>query len=158
MALPELSFGMNEAAASFVRGYCGWHIAPVITETITVRASGSAIVLPTLLMGTVSIAEPDATILDSTTYAVWPWGVVELTTRSCWAHQILTVTMTHGYDQCPDELVSAASSISQTQLTDGATSVRVGQLQTTRPAGTEGSDIPSYVAAVLERYRIRGTP
>ena len=43
-------------AEALVRGYCGWHIAPSRSETITVRTfGGTSVMLPSLLVTEVAL-------------------------------------------------------------------------------------------------------
>lgn len=95
-----------DAASEAVRDYCGWHIAPVVTETVTVDGSGAAIQgLPTLmLLNLVSISN-DGTDLD---VADVEWSA-NGTMRYCWWTAKLrgvVAEIEHGYEETPAVVVA----------------------------------------------------
>jgi hypothetical protein len=106
------------AAAEVVRDYCGWHIAPSITDTYPKLAigSGGIIMLPSGYVtdvASVTINSPAGdTVLDPTTDYDWfKTGYIEARSP-LWRYGygavsgpqqagLATVTMTHGYTECP---------------------------------------------------------
>ena len=49
MTWPALYEGVDPAAQAAVRAYCGWHIAPSLSETLVLDGTGArAFILPTL--------------------------------------------------------------------------------------------------------------
>lgn len=54
MKYPSMTQGsvdLTQAAEDAIRRYCGWHVAPVVTETLRVDGTGSSnVILPTLQM------------------------------------------------------------------------------------------------------------
>lgn len=95
------------AAGEWARSEAGWHIAPEITDTVTVRAHGGQwLAVPTLRLGEVQrIQRLDreehtdiagcVPLTDGTIFRYAGWPPVGL----------LSVTMTHGYETCPPELL-----------------------------------------------------
>src|SRR5690349_17879952 len=94
---------LNQAEAE-VRGYCGWHVAPSVTEEVTVEGDGgSVLLLPSLRVTAV------ASVIDEDGNAVTDWKVRRngvLRRAGGWRCGVeYTVTLTHGYDQPPADLV-----------------------------------------------------
>lgn len=97
-----------EASAS-IRAEAGWHIAPEVSETLTLDHSGGRLLcIPTLRLRGVDevrdVRDPDnVSVLDNWTVSRtgllyradgWPsgFGAIE-------------IDLTHGYDYCPGELI-----------------------------------------------------
>jgi hypothetical protein len=97
-------FWLN-AAHGAVRRFCGWHVAPVIDETITLDGSGGKdILLPSLrVVQLLSVLNDgvNVTAQVDTSRA----GILRLTT-GCWTSRLgrVTVTLSHGYelDEVPE--------------------------------------------------------
>lgn len=105
--------------AGDIRAYCGWHIAPKVTETITLDSDGQdAIVLPTLKLQDVT--------------AVRYWNGSEMAPLSGWdartgwssqrcsifhpggfpkGRRALEVDIVHGYDSVPPELAKGITKL-----------------------------------------------
>lgn len=96
-----------EAAAAQVRALCGWHIAPVITETVHVDSEGGTLlVLPTLrLVELVSVTDVDGNELDDVSWS--RHGYLRRTQRFPEGPRAVEVTMRHGYDTVPADLLGA---------------------------------------------------
>jgi hypothetical protein len=94
------------AAEDQVRDYCGWHIAPSRTETLTLDGTGTAILLlPTVYVTAItSIVENGVTILGTPNYG-YTWsegGLVErIGAYWTWKRRAISITLTHGYPVCP---------------------------------------------------------
>lgn len=110
------------AAQASIRAYCGWHIAPVLTETVTVttRHISRDLRLPTLkLLEVLSVETLDDwqtgrqqwRARDEHEYEWDTDGLLRLTTGGHWprALQGVRVTIRHGYepDEVPDVLALA---------------------------------------------------
>lgn len=109
------SMDWRAAAEAAVRTYVGWHLAPVITETIQVTARHRS---PNLFLPTTRIVDVEKVEvlyrptgewveLDPETYE---WDVPGLLRRhGCWPRPLrgIRVTLTHGYE--PDEIPEVAS-------------------------------------------------
>lgn len=107
--LPTFSGGNTDAlkaASQHIRNYCGWHVYPVLTQTLTVRGSGARdLFLPTLrLLEVVECAEngvdldPD----DLTTGADFAGFVEHPTGYWTTSRRGVVITIRHGFDYVPE--------------------------------------------------------
>lgn len=90
------------AALQTVRNYCGWHIAPVITETITLDGSGSrALLIPSNRVLNVTQVTEDGKDIDLGTIGVSRDGVLRKKRNRCWTDELggVEVTLEHGHEQ-----------------------------------------------------------
>jgi hypothetical protein len=135
-----------EVGAQEVRSRCGWHIAPEITETVTVEGLGAALLLPTLhLTGITSIFRDDVGIpLDHVTWK--PNGIV---TGYSFGAGDYVVTFTHGHAECPPELIPVIADVGQR---------RVQQESLGSRSVTFASSEDVRYAATLDRYTIQARP
>lgn len=115
------------AASASVRADAGWHIAPVVTETLTLDSDGGRfLVLPTLrLVSVVSVTDVTGTagwLLDGwrrtqsgALYRAngWPAG-----------YSAVEVTLTHGYTSVPADLLPVIAARCQRSLTDATITQR----------------------------------
>lgn len=153
------------AACSAVRAYCGWHVAPSVTETVTVDGSGSSVqLLPTLhLTALLSITNAGIPVFDP------EWSDMGAV-RGCWTakYRGVEASIAHGYPQCPAEVLAVARAAAARIVSDRASQAaggavqQVGQVRYVLPrdGGTTaaGWDGPSYEAGILDRYRIPARP
>lgn len=143
-----------KAAGETVRGICGWHIAPRLTETLTLDAQGGQyLFLPTLYLVEVSEVRD---LTGDTPQPITGWRksrVGMLFRRQGWpcGLESVEVDLVHGYETCPvdliPEIVKAAGAVSRSrdirQESAGGMSV------------TYATDDPSAgMSPVLARYRI----
>jgi hypothetical protein len=90
-------------AAQEVREFCGWHIAPLITETVAPVMLGRRAILPTLKLAAVTAVTVDGVPVTFD----WTLGTpLILDARYAWRGPVL-VTMTHGYETCPATVKTA---------------------------------------------------
>lgn len=95
-----------DGAESAVREYCGWHIAPARTETLTADGSGSTLLeLPTLHMTALAGVTESGTTVDLDGVEWSTNGLIERDARWCRRRRGVTATVTHGYDDPPPWLV-----------------------------------------------------
>lgn len=102
-----------------VRAYCHWHIAPVITETLTLDGPGSRFLwLPTLRVVSVESITNDGVAVDLTTVDTSKSGYLILrcdvsSALHCWSHRPggVVVELHHGLDDIPDELVTLVAQV-----------------------------------------------
>jgi hypothetical protein len=163
-AMPPTPSGVDEeawrAAVSAIRGYCGWHIAPVVTEDIKVDGSGGGLLLlPTRFLSNVTgVINDDVVVLDEDVH--WsPRGTVRIANRGTWTlstYGSVQMTITHGYEDFPPEVLAVARSLAKNgdgspggKLTSGPHSV---ELSAAAMAGA-GSLSAAHERA-LRRYRI----
>lgn len=114
------------AACAAVRAYCGWHIAPSVTEDVTVDGSGGNIqLLPTLhLTALTSITNDGTAVTDP------EWSEAGMV-RGNWTQKLrgVTANMTHGFAVCPPELLPVLRAIVNGSSLGGASSVTSGTHQ-----------------------------
>jgi hypothetical protein len=97
------------AASASVRADAGWHIAPVIEDTVTLDSDGGcSLMLPSLhvveVLGVSDVIDPDNPVVLS------GWrnnaaGVLQRTAGFPAGLAVIEVDLTHGYDECPPELL-----------------------------------------------------
>jgi hypothetical protein len=159
--LPPTPAGVDEedwrAAVSAIRGYCNWHIAPSVSEEVTVDGPGGYLLaLPTLYLTDVSsVMNGGAELLNPT----WSRKGTMRSPQYCWSSELsgVVVNITHGYDEFPDDVLAVARSMARagsgsvaTQMTSGPHSLQLS------PAGMAGSFALSDLhKQVLDRYRVR---
>jgi hypothetical protein len=131
---PEYDADAILAGEDQVREFCGWHVGPPKTETITVDGSGtSVLLLPTNYVTAISaIVENGVTIFGAPNYG-YTWsenGIVErIGGVWTWKRRAIQVTLTHGYTTCPPAVrravavLAAAAYATPTQLTEEAQAV-----------------------------------
>lgn len=95
-----------DAASEAVRDYCGWHIAPIVTETVTADGSGGEIQgLPTLMLLDLITVSSDGTAL---TVADVEWSA-NGSMRQCWwtaKFRGVVAEIEHGYADTPAVIVA----------------------------------------------------
>lgn len=100
-----------DAAAASIRAEAGWHIAPVITETITVNSYGDSTLLALPTQRIVSVtAVRDVT---TTPLVLTGWGRSSsgsLYRAFGWPSGVLEVDLEHGFDETPPELLPILAS------------------------------------------------
>lgn len=103
--------GVVTAAGGQVRAECEWHIAPTITETVTVETGRSTVaLLPSLhVVNVTAIRDEDGKVLDG-------WRVTKntgvLTRKAGWP-EVIEVDLEHGYPSCPPELLPVVAQRAQ---------------------------------------------
>jgi hypothetical protein len=94
------------AALAAARRYCGWHVTPAVTETITVDGPGGRVVsLPTMHLNELTEVIEDGVTLNVADLAPSVTvGTVRKRSGARWTSELggITVTMTHGHDVAPD--------------------------------------------------------
>ena len=142
------------AACGAVRGYCGWHIAPSVSETVTVDGpGGSLLLLPTLHLTDLTDVTNDGTAVTDPEWS--EAGMV----RGSWTSKFRGVkaTLTHGYETCPAEVLAVVTDMAKSAVLMGAANVQAGPysmspLPHAAQAGAVGmSDLQR---AVLDRYKL----
>lgn len=151
----------QQRADAAIRAYCGWHIAPVVTETLTVDGSGtSVLLLPTLHIASVaSVLELGIALVDGTGYE---WSVAGLLCKQQWSRWTdrprgVVVELTHGYATVPVDLAGVSATLAGLfELAIAGGSVAAGPFSISNISG--GLDglfqRGTYEATVLETYRI----
>jgi len=151
-----------EAAEAAVRSYCGWHIAPAITEDMVLDGSGtSTLFLKTLRLKDVTAAEVSGTVIDVTELE---WSAAGyLRTSGTWPDRLRSVKVTaeHGFDAAPDvaaivRAIAARASASPTGVVrEQAGAVSIG-FSLTAPGVSGGVVLMDHERRMLDKYRLPG--
>lgn len=97
-------------AQSAIRSYCGWHVAPNITETLLLDGRGSShLWMPSLFVTEVTTVVNEGTTLTSEEYDWSADGYLQRR-NGYWSSRPrqVSVTLTHGYEDIPADLVGVA--------------------------------------------------
>ncbi|WP_107768452.1 hypothetical protein [Nocardioides terrigena] len=140
------------AASQEVRSYCGWHIAPEVTETVTVEGLGATLLLPTLRLTDVTSIVRDDVTLDLTHVKWKSNGVV---TGYAFGAGDYEVTFTHGYAETPADIAQAVSSIAADGI-EGRRRLKSWARGPFSETFTDATMDPDRAA--LDRYRIQARP
>lgn len=140
-------------AEALVRSYCGWHIAPSRTETVTLAGSDSrTLILPSLYVTDVaSVTTYGGEVVPVESYDWTSAGVISRGWR-VWDCRPVTVVFTHGYAEPPADVTSVVQAIARRAVAapDGRTIVQVGQVR----YSDRSTDDRDTEAATLDRYRL----
>lgn len=140
-------------ACAAVRAYCGWHIAPSVIEDVILDGSGTQIMmLPTLRLTDLTAVTDDTTAVDSPEWSAA--GMVRKSTGGYWSWKFrsFTATMTHGYEDCPGEILGVIAEAASRGVV-GVAATQVGQVRIESGGGSASFMLDQK--AVLDRYRIR---
>jgi hypothetical protein len=154
---PGTSQEAADAASAAVRAYCGWHIAPSITETQTVDGPGGwLLVLPTLYLTELTDVTSDENAVDDP-----EWSESGLVRHRWWSQKFrgVTATMTHGYDDCPAVIVGVVGSMASRGVAGpGASMTVAGPFTMQYSTGVQGgaTGIFGTHLAALAPYRLPG--
>lgn len=146
------------SVAGQVRDICGWHIAPVIEETVLVRSRRSdLLVLPSLRVVEVTRVEDAMTGDEITGFFNWEDGTLELFSGRQFPPAV-KVTMRHGYAQCPAALLRPIADEAQAEKSGGR--VRSESLASRSvQLDSAGSSLAGPLAGpVLAKYTVRSRP
>lgn len=149
----DAAFWAN-AANQAVRTYCGWHVAPVITETLRLDGSGTRkLLLPSNRVVDVTACTNDG--VDVLAELDWSEkGIVEIS--GCWTRRLggITITLQHGHDHASD----VAGVIAGIAARAGSGAAGVAQ-QSVGPASVRytGDSVPLLAAEkqALDPYRLQ---
>lgn len=98
-----------DGATGAVVEYCGWHIAPALTEDVTVDGSGTRVQpLPTLLLTELHTVTEHGDELDIADIDWSANGLMEKRQCGTWTRRRRGVeaNITHGYDETPSWVVT----------------------------------------------------
>lgn len=154
-----------EQATAEVRRYCGWHIAPSLSETFTVDGPGGLfLTLPTLLLTDVASVTEDGVLRDPSTYEWSSNG--QLWSATPWTGHFrgVVVEATHGHATPPADLAAVILAVaSRAQASpDGVVRRQVGAVSESysqtgfNVAG--GVSLMPHEKDALEQYRVRPRP
>jgi len=146
-------------AEAEVRAYCGWHIAPEVTEDVTLDGTGS----PLLLLRSLKVADiasvtEDEELVDPGGYQWSASGVLLRNGGACWTDKLrgVVVNLRHGHPSMPMDVEAVTERMtSRAMEMSGASQVfaQVGQVRYAdglREAGL----LSDADTLVLDRYRL----
>lgn len=123
------------AACRRVRTECGWHIAPTIQETVRVRLTGPALVLPSMEILEVTSVQIGDELLDASAWELMPGEPVIMLCGRWWCHhRVAVVEMSHGYEDCPEDLLAALTAMSSVPAGVVGSQMQAGPFQVSPPA------------------------
>ena len=146
------------AACAAVRAYCGWHVAPSVSETLTLDGSGTEFqLLPSLYVTDVAVVTELGNEVDAATYEWSQSG--QLWRAGGWLGHFrgLVVEITHGYETCPPEIIGVLLEAADRGV--GSSVSQVGQVRMGGVSGVPGA--ASFMLdqkAVLDRYKLPPRP
>ncbi|AMQ66951.1 MULTISPECIES: hypothetical protein [Mycolicibacterium] len=146
------------AAESAVRDYCGWHIAPSRTETNKRVQAGQRglLILDTMHLTDVAKVEVDGRELDPEDYEWEACGVIHRRTPSWPVDPWVTVTFTHGYEECPPNVamvVLELAALAKEMPTSPAKDVYAGPFRMSL-SGQLGASMNLDQKSRLANYRV----
>lgn len=156
-----------DTATAAVRRYCRWHVTPVVSETVTVRAADAVVLLPTLRIETLTAVTLDGETLAADAYEWTPNGVLCIGRRGYPRSGEVAVTMTHGYTpEAAADLMGVVAAMTQRAM--GSTTsnpLAADRLQAAEyvaqwgaDASAGGAGLTDHQRGVLDRYRLPPRP
>lgn len=148
------------AAEAEVRRHCGWHIAPSVTVTNGRFPVGERglVMLPSLHVTDVASVTVDGRVLDPDEY---DWETCGLITRRCpsWPRDpYARVSFTHGYAECPADVVAVVFELASSAIelpASPARDVTAGPFRLVL-GGAVGLTLDKNQRDRLANYRIQG--
>lgn len=150
------------AAEAVVRAYCGWHIAPVITEDMVLDGTGGrSLFIRSLRVVDITAAEVDGVVVDPATLEWSAAGFIRA--PGIWVDKLRAVrmTVTHGFDAVPDVAqiirdIAARASASPGGVVREQIGARSVSLSMTAPGVSGGVVLMEHERRMLDRYRVTG--
>ncbi|WP_157777247.1 hypothetical protein [Nocardia terpenica] len=137
---PELAVRIANA---LVRDWCGWHIAPTITETVVADGSGTAVLmLPTLHLRDVHTVTENGHPIDLTRVRWSGAGYLRRDTAWTGREQGVRAGITHGWPDPPPVVAAVVLGIAKRAKDTPATAIRArtaGPFSETLTTGPDGS-------------------
>jgi hypothetical protein len=153
-------------ASGLVRATCGWHLAPRITQTVTVDGSGAdTVALPTLHLIDLLAVTDNGTPVDLE-QVEWSTAGFLICRNRCWTRRLRGVRaeILHGHTRTPAEVRAVVVAIVERALPRsagrGVVSERTGPFQVTwnQTVQDGGLVLLDFEGRVLDRYAIPGRP
>lgn len=164
--LPAVSADRNvdylTAAEAQVRAYCGWHIAPVVAESLVLDGTGTrSLFINTLRLVSVTAAEVDGEVIDPATLEWSEAGFIRA--PGIWVDKLRSVklTVTHGFETAPDvaeiiRAIAARASGSPSGIVREQLGARSISLSMVAPGVSGGVVLMDHERRLLDKYRIPG--
>lgn len=167
MVYPDMSDSVKpdtkwwrKAAQQTIRAYCGWHIAPVITETIRVDSRPGDLLLPTQHVISIDkVACQGDDVLDD---CEWSRSGILRRRHGQWPDALgsIEITLTHGYEpeEVPEVIMLMETIARRARSQPGVSSQSVnGASVSYYSAGGAPLSVPllDIEKAMLDPYRIQ---
>lgn len=143
-----------DGVSAAIRSYCGWHVAPVLEQTLTLDGNGGSVLnLPTLHVVSIdevrvrgaAIAEPEWSH-DGTLRGSWPD-----------VYRSVEVDLHHGFESAADLQVVAMDALARAVNSElGGGAEQIGPFSFGASEG--GVSFFAHEKAVLDRYRLPRLP
>lgn len=141
-------------AIAMIREFCGWHVAPVVTEEVTVEGGAGILFLPSLRVSEVaSVIDEHGT--EITSYRARNGAFLVGPFVPCHDY---TVTMTHGHASMPASILSVAEALAVVGSLGVLNQVTAGPFNFSTPSGSESGALSSMQKNALSLYQIPGRP
>lgn len=141
-----------DAAAATVRGEAGWHIAPLVTETLTVLSwGGQFLPIPSGRIVSVSAVRDVSGPTTLTDYMLLPGTIFR---QAGWPAGAIEVDLTHGYEETPDDLFPVLAARARAVVDNPNVRQRSSQIDDYSEAVTYRDTTPSD--PVVSRYAVPG--
>ena len=153
--LPDIDAAAVRAAGAAVRGYCGWHVAPEVEQTITLDGTGGpTLVLPSLLVKAITDVSIDGQAVDPASLEWSTSGVVRRWTPD--KFRSVTLTIRHGYNALPGDVLAAVATTASAGMVGKPSQVMVGRLMASynREDRAGAAVLPSAARDALARLRL----
>lgn len=150
----------QDAALAAVRAYCGWHVAPVQEESLTLDGPGSGtLILPSLRVNDVTSVVENGTELDPDTYEWSRSGMVRRLGWTRWTtrYRGIVITLAHGYEELPLDLQGVVDQLvtrSTAGIPAGLASRTVGPFTESYASSSDLSALTTADRSTLDRYRL----
>jgi hypothetical protein len=153
-----------DVALATVVAYCGWHIAPSVTEDVVLDGTTSTVLrLPTLHLTSLDTLTISGVVVDvDDPYAV-EWSEAGYLRRSGGFGTLLrgvVVGITHGYDAMPLDVQAVIEGLASRAAYPSSPYVQVGQVRVATDASglPIGGALTSVEQMTLDRYRLPPYP
>lgn len=146
-----------DSALAAVRRWCGWHVAPLRQDVVTIDGPGSQLLrLPSLCVAGLSAVTEDGVEVDPESLEWSRIGLVRKKSGGFWTprFQGITVTMSHGFADAAD-FESAVLSVAdrRSQAADGGAPTVVGPFRWGKTDDTD-AEFTAAERSILEQYRL----
>ncbi|QLF83986.1 head-to-tail adaptor [Gordonia phage Upyo] len=151
--IPNVQSGIDRAVA-YVRRVAGWHVFPLVEDTIVVDGEGGHVLtLPTLHVTDLSEITEHGTVLHPDTYEWSATGDVKRLGR-CWTTRWrgITVTLTHGYDTADAAVLDLGSALADAVTYQASSPLGIPEVIGPYQFGGESSGWTGDAATTLSRF------